>query len=72
MEMRTLVIVFLLLDALVVAVIGATTIQGDHAWDFFLVNGARLAIVGGIVALWMAGASRRLESILFGRRPSQE
>lgn len=72
MEMRTLVIVFLLLDALVVLVIGLTSIHGEHGWDFFLVNGARLAIMGAIVAAWMAGASKRLEGLLFGKRPSQE
>lgn len=63
---------YLLLDTLVVAVIGVTSIHGEHGWDFFLVNGARLAIMGLIVALWRAGSSKWLERLLFGKRPSQE
>lgn len=69
MSMRALVVIFLLLDALVVGVIGLASVHGDHALHFFLINGARLGIVGAIVALWMAGTTRRLEGILFGRRP---
>lgn len=72
MEMRKLLIYYLMADALVVAIIGVFSIHGEHGWDFFLVNGARLGLVGLIVALWRAGASKRLERILFGKKPTQE
>ncbi len=72
MEMRRLVIYYLLLDTLVVAIIGVTSIHGEHGWDFFLVNAARLGIMGVIVVLWRVGGSRRLERILFGKRPTPD
>ncbi|MDP2726396.1 MAG: hypothetical protein Q8P59_02530 [Dehalococcoidia bacterium] len=72
MEMRKLVIIYLLLDTLIVTIIGVTSIHGGHGWDFFLVNGVRLGVMGIIVALWRAGTSKRLEGILFGKRPTKE
>ncbi|MDO8692457.1 MAG: hypothetical protein Q7R39_21005 [Dehalococcoidia bacterium] len=74
MEMRKLVKIYLLLDTFVVAVIGIFSFHGEHGgWDFFLVNGARLGVMAGIVALWRAGTgSKWLERVLFGKRPSQD
>jgi hypothetical protein len=72
MGMRRLVTIYLLLDALVVVVIGITSIHGDHGLDFFLVNLTRLAIMGLIVMLWRAGSNKWIERILFGKHPSGE
>ena len=72
MEMRKMVISYLVLDALVVTTIGIASIQGDHGWDFFLVNGVRLGIMASIVAFWRMGSSKWLEKILFGKYPTQE
>ncbi len=73
MEMRKLVLIYLLLDAFVVAVIGILGFHGEHGgWDFFLVNGVRLGVMGVIVALWWAGTGGKwLERVLFGKRTSR-
>ncbi len=74
MDMRKLVMIYLLLDTFVVALIGVFSFHGGHGgWDFFLVNGVRLGVTGTIVALWRAGTGGKwLERVLFGKRPSQD
>lgn len=73
MEMRKLVIIYLLLDTLVVAILGTMNFHGEHGWDFLLVNGVRLGVMAAIVALWRAGTSSRwLQQVLFGKHPPQD
>ncbi|MDO8689457.1 MAG: hypothetical protein Q7R39_05515, partial [Dehalococcoidia bacterium] len=74
MDMRKLVMIYLLLDTFVVGIIGIFSFHGEHGgWDFFLVNGVRLGVMGVIVALWRAGTgSKWLERVLFGKKLSQD
>ncbi len=74
MDMSKMVIIYLLLDLLVVAVIGVLSFHAQHGgWQFFLINGVRLGVMAGIVALWRSQtAGRWVEQVLLGKRPSQD
>jgi hypothetical protein len=72
MNARLFLILYLIIDVGFTAALGIANVLGGHGYHFLVLNGARVAITGGIIGAWMAGYTKGLEALLLGRRPRSD